>query len=89
MTRFVPRLALIAGIALAAIGSPAAAQVPSQETLGEMLRTGEISQRTFENLILGTELTNMEARELTLNELVEIQWQYEDRDWEELQTWQH
>lgn len=68
--RLVNRLALVAGLAFAAVGSAASAQ-----TLGELVTIGKLSQGAFAQLVANTGLSTGEARGLTLEDVVSIKWQ--------------
>jgi hypothetical protein len=70
MTRIFARSALLAGVVLAALGTAASAQ-----TLGEALASGQLSEPAFLQLIAGTGLSEQEARQLTLDDVVAVRWQ--------------
>ena len=71
MTKSFVRTALFAGLATVALGATAA----TAQTLGEELASGQLSEQAFEQLIAHTGLSDAEARDLTLEEVVAIRWQ--------------
>ena len=71
MTKIFTHVTLIAGLALATLGTAAA----SAQTLGERMSAGRLSEAAFQQLISGTGLSADEARGLTLDEVVAIKWQ--------------
>ena len=62
--------ALAAGIVLVTFVASASAQ-----TLGDSLNSGRLSGAAFQQLIAGTGLSPVEARSLTLEDVVAIKWQ--------------
>ena len=81
MTKIFTHTALIAGLALATLGTAAASAqtrgtaAASAQTLGERMSAGRLSEAAFQQLISGTGLSADEARGLTLDEIVAIKWQ--------------
>jgi hypothetical protein len=70
MTKFAHK-ALLAGAIAVGLGAAAA----SAQTLGEELASGQLSAPAFEQLIAHTGLSEGEARDMTLEEVVAIKWQ--------------
>lgn len=70
MTSIFTRSAVLAAVAVAALGTAASAQ-----TLGEKQSRGQLSDAALAQLISGTGLTQAEARGLTLEDVVAIKWQ--------------
>lgn len=47
----------------------------SEQTLGELLASGKISQAALVQLIAGSGIDAADAKEMTLNDIVTIKWQ--------------
>ncbi len=70
MTGFFARSAVLAAVAVVALGTSASA-----ETLGEQVSRGVLTERAFAQLIAGSGYSADEARTLTLEDIVAAKWQ--------------
>jgi hypothetical protein len=73
MKTVVPALAIVA--ALGAGAAYAASEAGHQDTIGQLLAKGEISQSAVQQLIMHTGLTMDQAKSETLDEIVARRWQ--------------
>lgn len=65
----------IAAIALVGLMGTAAASMAAEETLGQMLQAGQISQGAFNQLIVHSGVSPDKAKGMTIDQVVAKRWQ--------------
>lgn len=65
----------IAAVALVGLMGMSAASMAAEETLGQMLQAGQISQSAFDQLIVHSGVSAQKAKGMTLDQVTAKRWQ--------------